>query len=97
MNYGRRLERHGVYKKLYCEYCGEEMNVIRNIYGHRPIDKSLVSYLSCYDIFTCPTISEPWHKRICELENAKKTETDTIVLSEINMELGLLIHMHLRS
>lgn len=77
--------------KMFCEACGTEMDVERNVRGVRGISSTTAGWFyslpeeeqekrkSNYDKFTCPYAGYPWHTQVIKLvEKAERSPSKKI-------------------
>ena len=67
-NNGRCFPAPGTVKTAKCGVCGRQMNIERNVLGATSWAESMGGGKHLHDRFTCPHITQNWHKRIYRLK-----------------------------
>jgi hypothetical protein len=67
-NDGRCYPNPGEVKQAKCGICGTRMNVERNVLGPTGFAEAMAGRAHSHDCFTCPHLSERWHRKIASLK-----------------------------
>lgn len=76
-NHGRAYPPPGEKKEVLCGVCGVPMLVERNVMMATSLAEAIAGGQHACDVFSCPRISQSWHKRITKLK-------EDVYLAEIN-------------
>lgn len=60
----------GEMELMYCDVCGNKMDVERNVHGATGFAEAMAKSGHDHDLFTCVAREEMWHKQVYQLYEA---------------------------